>query len=278
MRQVPRSLGMAAVAVFGVACGSARPPTAKTAPEVTPAAGDSPTAPTRAPDVDPVTPRAQALVASSTPSGLTGAADGAPAPPLPAVCAAAEPDAKKPLCTPDADFARRACAADFPEVALAFFAKGSPWSRAYLTRDVDAWNAGGGRTHRAKLAFDEEVVVLQHRKASPGGIVMLSAKGDTGSYDVLRWDGSCVSVMAEELTTNRPPAPKRAVVVWRHLDDPTRTALLGTPRIRSGYEALGKACDGTSEAKCSQAEASLSNAVVDFVRTGGALPAPVHRP
>ena len=38
-----------------------------------------------------------------------------------------------------------------------------------------------------------------------------SRSGMTGAqaaYDVLCWDGSCVSVMEGELTTRRPPAPK----------------------------------------------------------------------
>lgn len=64
--------------------------------------------------------------------------------------------------------------------------KGTPFTRSYLTRDVDAWNASGGRTHRATILFDEEVMVVQYRKAAAGGIVTVGVNGESGSYDVQR--------------------------------------------------------------------------------------------
>lgn len=255
------------------ACGAAAPPppnaptATATAPAVSPAAGEPARTPA-APEVE-------------TPPSAVAAAD---APPLPTSCARDTSSSKK-VCVPDQDFAKRACSEEFPEVALAFFGKGTPWTRAYLTRDVDAWNAGGGRTHRAKVAFDEEVIVLAHRRANPGGIVMLSSNGDSGTYDVLRFDGSCISVMSDEITTSRPPAPKHAPVTFRRLDEATRTALLAAPTIKNDFDALGKACAGPSaasgpsaETRCDHAEAVLTVAIADFVRTGHALPAPTRRP
>ncbi|MEO6418376.1 MAG: hypothetical protein ABIP39_03170 [Polyangiaceae bacterium] len=209
-----------------------------------------------------------ALLATSTPEGE------AEAPALPSTC---EATGKKNLCTPDADFAKRLCAGEFPDVALSMFKKESPWTRGYMRMNVEAWNATGSRTHRTKLVFDEELLVIQHRQAEAGGIVMLGAHGETGSYDVLRWDGSCVSVMAEEITLARPPQPKRAQIPWRHLDEGTRLALLEAPKVKSTYELLGKACVG-NETKCTQAEGALSGAVIDFVRGGGLLPQPTRRP
>ena len=144
-----------------------------------------------------------------------------------------------------------------------------------------AWNAsGGGFTHRAQLAFDEEVIVLsRHAAPSMGGIVMT---GQMASYDVLRWDGSCVSVMEGELTTRRPPAPKPAPVPWSRLEEGTRRALLTSPKVKATHDSLGKACSSVSspaeKKTCDKADRAFTQAVADFVRGGAPLPAPSRRP
>jgi hypothetical protein len=106
------------------------------------------------------------------------------------------------------------CGGFYPDVALVMFAKESPWTRAYLTRDVQAWNASGGASSADKLVFDEEVLVLFHREVDQGGVVV---SGASGGYDVLRWDGSCASLAGEELTQKRPPKAKSARIVWKSL-------------------------------------------------------------
>ncbi|WP_394826176.1 hypothetical protein [Pendulispora albinea] len=195
--------------------------------------------------------------------------------PLPTTCTV---QGSRKACVPDAEFAKRLCGSEYPDVALSLFSQGTPFTRAYMTRDVDGWNAGGGRTRRSKLLFDEEVLVVAHRKANPNGIVMVAANGDTGSYDVLRWDGSCASVMAEEITMSKAPKPKRSTIPWRHLEESTKSALLAAPKIKSGYDAWNKACDGSDAAKCTKAEAALNAAIVDHVRASKSLPSPSHRP
>lgn len=150
--------------------------------------------------------------------------------PLPTACGAEATIKDAKLCLPEATFAKKLCTGNYPEVALGLFGKGTPWTRIYLAGDVEAWNASGGRTHRAKLAFDEEMLVLGKHGAGGGGIVMTGAQA---SYDVLRWDGSCVSVMEGEITTRRPPAPKPADVGFSRLEEPTRHALLATPKVKS---------------------------------------------
>lgn len=174
-------------------------------------------------------------------------------------------------------YAKRMCAGLYPEVALSMFAKGTPFTRVYLAGDVEAWNASGGRSHRARLAFDEEVLVLaKHAPGGSGGIVMT---GMQASFDVLRWDGSCVSVMEGELTSKRPPAPKPAAVPVSRLEEGTRRALLAAPKVKSAHDAFGKACIGQGEKKtCDKAEQKLAHAIADYVRAGGALPAPARRP
>ena len=212
--------------------------------------------------------------------GIGEAAESADEPaPLPTTCGAEGSIKDVKLCLPEATFAKKMCSNSYPDVALGMFGKGTPWTRIYLAGDVEAWNASGGRTHRAKLAFDEEVLVLGKHGAGGGGIVMTGAQA---SYDVLRWDGSCVSVMEGEITTRRPPAPKPADVTFSRLEESTRHALLATPKVKSTHEALFKACTSVSSATekkaCEKADKAFSTAIVEAIRSGASLPAPGRRP
>lgn len=202
-----------------------------------------------------------------------------------------KPEAEEPACASEGTmgkdtkvcllapaYAKRMCGGLYPEVALAMFAKGTPFTRVYLAGDVEAWNASGGRSHRARLAFDEEVLVLaKHAPGGSGGGIVMT--GMQASFDVLRWDGSCVSVMEGELTSKRPPAPKPAAVPVSRLEEGTRRALLAAPKVKSAHDAFGKACIAQGEKKtCDKAEQKLAHAIADYVRAGGSLPAPARRP
>ena len=70
--------------------------------------------------------------------------------------------------------------------------EGHPVDAVWLSGDVEAWSASGGFTSRTKLAFDEGGARAHAPRAAPssGGIVVTSAGA---SFDVLRWDGTCVS-------------------------------------------------------------------------------------
>jgi hypothetical protein len=216
--------------------------------------------------------------------GISGAAEEAKAEeptPLPTTCGAEGTIKDAKLCLPQSTYAKKLCTGTYPEVALGLFGKGTAWTRVYLAGDVEAWNASGGRTHRTKLAFDEEVIVLgKHGAGAGGGIVMTGAQA---SYDVLRWDGSCVSVMEGELTTRRPPAPKPADVPFSRLEESTRHALLAAPKVKATHEALFKACTSVAtpveKKACDKADRAFSVAIVDAVRSGtAALPSPARRP
>lgn len=187
-------------------------------------------------------------------------------------------DAK--LCMPAATYAKKLCGGIYPEVALGMFAKGTPWTRIYLSGDIEAWNASGGLTHRAKLAFDEEVLVLaKHAPSASGGIVMTGAQA---SFDVMRWDGSCVSVMEGELTARKPPTPKPAAIPFSRLEETTRRALLAAPKVKAAHDQLTKACGSVSspaeKKACEKADRVFSQSVVEQVRAGAALPTPARRP
>ncbi len=195
---------------------------------------------------------------------------------LPNACSAEQSIKDTKACLPPPAFAKKLCGGVYPEVALSMFAKGTPWTRIWLAGDVEAWNASGGRTHRAKLAFDEEVIVLARHGAGGGSGIMMT--GAMASYDVLRWDGTCVSVMEGELTTRRPPAPKPASVPWSRLDEMTRTALLTSPKVKATHGALGRTCAATDKKACEKADKTFASSIADYVRSGASLPTPARRP
>jgi hypothetical protein len=151
-------------------------------------------------------------------------------------------------------------------VALALFAKEMPFTRMYLRGKLE------------ELAFDEEVLALRYHGVPKNGIQVGSA---AGTYDVLRWDGTCsMAVDAELLTRAKPPKPKSARVQWHRLGDKIQDALIAqSDTVKRAHAKRGKECRGAMSgdvsASCAKADAVLVDAVVDFVRGGaGSLPVP----
>jgi len=171
------------------------------------------------------------------------------------------------------------CNGSYLDAAFALFAKGSPWTRAYLRGDVDGWYASGGGSSRARLAFDEEVLVLRVRSAATSGVVM---SGGGSSYDVLRWDGLCYTVDAGELTMKRPPKAKHPSLPFHHFGDATQAAFLADDKVRAAHAKRGKECHGVTTGDvslaCERADHALAEAVIDYVSSGGALPPPAKIP
>lgn len=248
-----RSLVSTTISLLLAACGA--PPPAAPPPAAATSASAAPHASAAAPPAPP---------ASSAPARVEG---------LPADC---DPDAKRAgSCVPSPAHVDLLCRAASADAALVMFAKGSPWTRAFLTRDTEAWNAAGGTTSKGKLAFDEEVIVLRKRDGSS----MIVGQG--ASFDVLRWDGSCASLAQEELTEKRPPKAKAGPVSWRDLGQKTRDALLADPKLSAAFEKRRKECKGVTtgdvSAACVKADAALAAGIVDAVRGGLAAPAPELR-
>lgn len=196
---------------------------------------------------------------------------------VPTSCAAPSPtagDAGPDLCLTGDAFAKRLCNGSFPDVALVLMGKSSPFTRMYLRGEVDAWNADGGMSTRARLPFDEEMLVLRRRNAPANSIVVGAGAG----YQVMRWDGSCFTLDEGELTTKRPPIAKHATIPWRRLTDKTRDHLLKNPKILTAYQKRGKECKGQSTGDttkaCEQSDAALSATIVSELRAGYALPTP----
>jgi hypothetical protein len=187
-------------------------------------------------------------------------AEPAPAEPtkldVPTACA----DSGDPsLCTPPPDFADALCDSSRQDVTLALFSKKAPFTRLYLRGKYD------------ELAFDEEVIALR-RSTSSGGVLV-----NDGTYDVLRWDGTCArGVQAEMLTKKAPPKPLAARLHWSHMVEPVQIALIvGSPKIKVAHAKQGKECLGATfrlSPSCNTADEALSKAIVNYVRQGGAVP------
>lgn len=186
---------------------------------------------------------------------------------------------KDNVCLPPVAFVKRLCAGFHPDVALSLFAKGTPFTRAYLTRDTDAWNASGGASSSDRLLFDEEVLILYRRVPETGGMVV---SGAGAGYDVLRWDGSCASLAAEEVRLQAPPKPKFAPIPWKSLDQKTQEALKADEKLGKIIAERRKECKGatigTVSLKCEKVDKQMSLAIVEFVRNGGSLPTPAPLP
>jgi hypothetical protein len=238
-----------------VACGGAPPPAA---------------APERLASTEPA-------VASATPVADVAEAPVAPTETtLPTKCAV-ERDG---YCLPESQWVDRLCNEQRRTVALSLFAKGTPWTRGYLTRKTKAWNASGGVSSEGDLEWDEEVIVLRRR--DDGNTKDGMQVSGMGGYDALRWDGGCVSLASEELTLTAPPAAKTPHLVYRLLDEPLREALREDKAIDEAVKKQRQECKGATMGsvsdKCEKADKALGRAIVAYVRGGGALPQPSKLP
>jgi hypothetical protein len=240
--------------------------------------GGSPAAKTPADDV------AQGSQEAQEPEAPVAPEEAAPAP---------KPEEKKPLelptecangsskpCLMPRAFVKALCADAYPELALYFFAKDSPWTRIYLSaREVEPFNGLGGPSSDKNLVFDEELLVLSERSPNLGG---MSVSGVGKSYDVLRWDGTCATLQEGEVRLYRPPSPKHANVEWRHLDMELRNAFRADKKIASLAKKRRKECKGVTmgavSAACEKADAQLKERVVTLVRTGFEVPKPKTLP
>jgi len=193
---------------------------------------------------------------------------------IPESCAAEEDG----FCLPAAAFVEKLCAVPQATVALTLFRKGTPWTRAYVRpMQIEAWYASGGRSEPAKLTFAEELLVLARRDGATGGVQV----SGSGSYDVLRWDGTCVSVMSDEITIRRPGNPDVAPIQWKRLDPDVQSSLEKDKKIAFRLEGRRGACAEIgpgADRKCAKAEQGLARIIGEFVRAGGEVPVRAHLP
>jgi hypothetical protein len=178
-------------------------------------------------------------------------------------------DPSAPMCTPPGEFVDRLCDKTFQDATLALFAHGTPFTRGYLRGKLD------------ELAWEEEVLIVRVHAPAKGGIIVGS---NLGTYDVLRWDGTCSrAVEAEMVTRTRPSRPKTARIRWHRIGAKMQDALVAaSDAIKRARAKRGKECKGvmTGEVSsgCDAADGVLTSAVVDYVRSGGTLPPPDNLP
>jgi hypothetical protein len=170
------------------------------------------------------------------------------------------------ICGPPLAFVKEVCGSPKPDVALLLFAKGSPWTRAYLRLNLEAWYTGS-RSARVALKLDEEVVVMHH--PNPAGGIIVNGGGER--YDVMRLDGNCATLSFEEVTLKRPPAPKHPLVPWKQLDQRTRDALLADPAVAEASTSYDEGCAGAAAA-CAKAGNKLTGAILDYLGRGAKIP------
>jgi hypothetical protein len=254
MRSFASGLFLTSV-LLGAACGGGKPaeaPSAESKAPVEAAAADTPSDDKAAP------PTTDAL------SGSQG---------VPTKCFKAGS-----VCSPDPKFVKRLCNGKFPSLGLYLFSNPA-WTRGYLTRRTQAWNASGGASDSGWVEFDEEVLILYARVADAGG---MQVSGAGGSYDALRWDGSCITLQSEEVTMSKAPAPKYPSIDFRYLDDDTQEALRKDDKVNKAWQTRRSECKGATSGdvslKCVKADDNLTKTVVGFVRSGGSIPEPKKLP
>ncbi len=177
------------------------------------------------------------------------------------------------FCAPPGDFVERLCGGKYPDLAIVWFAKGTPWTRRYVkAAGVEPRNATGGPSSDAKLVKGEEVLILRQQG---GGDAKASGSVD---YDVLRWDGTCASLSDSQMTDTAAGQPQNALIGWRYLDVRIQTALFKDPAIAKAQLAVTNVCKGSTGGACAHAIHNLSAAIASAVRKGIELPAPARTP
>jgi len=185
-------------------------------------------------------------------------------------------------CMPPSQWVDKLCSGVHPEVALHMFRGGSPWKRLYSRARAPAYNgAGGPSLSDERVERGEEMIALRRNTDGRGSTAGEISVGDTAGYDLLRWNGSCVTMHDGEYSTKAPRRREHARVEWRWLGDEVRTALQSDYNVKEAFVARRKECKGATigqvTKKCVQRDQSLVSAIVDYVRAGGELPAPTER-
>ncbi len=210
-------------------------------------------------------------------SGSTGIDDSEPIvggdAPIPSRCVI-----RKGACMPPVNWAQRLCESGvYQDVALYMFRSGTPWTRFYMRTGLNAVN-GWGPTVAEDLVAGEEVIPINYRSQSTSFYV----EGSEGTFDVLRWNGSCVTLDVTEVTSDRPHRPRHSRVDWRSLSNEMQQALLENPEIEDLYDERRKECKGASigrvTKRCEDLDRELVNAIPSYVRTIEQLPEPKEHP
>lgn len=182
-------------------------------------------------------------------------------------------------CMPPVAWVNKLCQGVHPEVALHMFRGGSPWTRLYALANAPAFNGAGGPSvlDEPVMVHEELIALRRHGTSRALGSGDISI-GDTAGYDVLRWNGSCVTLHDGEFERETPKRRRHAKVEWRWLGDETRAALRRSEVIVRAFRARKEECKGATfgavSKACVERDEHLVAAIVQYVRAGGKLPEP----
>lgn len=180
-------------------------------------------------------------------------------------------------CMPPITWAESVCQEVYPDLALYMFRKGTPWTRYYMRTGLNAVN-GWGPTVDEDLVFQEEVIVINHRLRKDA----LDVEGSAGTFDVIRWNGSCVTLDVNEVTPKQPRRPKHSRVDFRALGEAMQEALLNDETIKQTYRERRKECRGASigrvTKRCEVLDGQLGDVIAEYVRESSELPLPSAAP
>lgn len=174
-------------------------------------------------------------------------------------------------CLPPLPWVEKLCSGVHADVALQMFRGGSRWQRLYSRAIAPAFNgAGGPSLSEEDIGMNEELIALQRNGASGAQDIEI---GDTTGYNLLRWNGSCVTLHDGEFSTRTPRRTTHSRVEWRWLGTDVRSALRDDNAIHDAYLARRKECRGSAMGSvtkaCQELDSSLVDAIVDYVREGG---------
>lgn len=159
------------------------------------------------------------------------------------------------------------------------FEKEAPWEHGYVrVEEIQAKNSQGGPVADVSLVFTEEVVVLRRRPQPKSEIGMEIL----GSYDVLRFDGTCAILAEDEFDFRRPYRTKLAPLAWRQLDPDIREALERAEPIVVAQKMQEADCHGLyiggGDSQCRRATEKLTAAIMKELNRGLPLPTPKKVP
>jgi hypothetical protein len=223
------------------------------------------------PRVEKVTPAATERRKPGDPSKAPRSAE--PAPSLPTQCIQV-----RDVCVPPPAFVDRLCRHNFPDVAVYMMGPKRPWTHRYVrAKEAPAVNPISGRVGEVPLAFGEEVIILRYKAGAPEGAMQVSG---TERYEVLRWDGSCATLLEGEFVETIPAQQLRYVApTWQRLGDGYRAALMQSGAVAEAEERRKAECKGLGRPpKCHKAMADLNQIVAEVVHEGFELPLPESVP
>jgi hypothetical protein len=195
-------------------------------------------------------------------------------------------DSDGEACMPPSPWVSKLCSGVYPEVALHMFRKGTPWTRLFSKARAPAFNTAGGAPSLSDERVDmhEELIALRRNDDGRGMRAGEMSMGEISGYDVLRWNGSCVTMHDGEFST-KPPRRGRVAhsrIEWRWISDPIRNALQSDLDVHEAFVARKKECRGATLGSvtkaCVKQDNQLVDAIVAYVRAGGDLPEPSEHP